>query len=64
MDQVEIFCTENGKIKTADVLSRNDKYLNVVVEETTIAIELFRSDVNKPYIGHKSGLEFTWKPKN
>ena len=64
MDQVEIRCTENGKIKTADVLSRNDKYLKVVVEETTIAIELFRSDVNKPYIGHKSGLEFTWTPKN
>ena len=64
MDQVEIFCTENGKIKTADVLSRNDKYLKVVVEGTTIAIELFRSDVNKPYIGNKSGLEFTWHEKN
>jgi len=64
MDQVEIFCTENGKIKTADVLSRNDKYLKVVIEGTQITIELFRNDVNKPYIGRKSGLEFTWKPKN
>ena len=64
MEKIQIRCTENGKIKTADVLSHNDKYLKVVVEETTIAIELFRSDVNKPYIGHKSGLEFTWKPKN
>ena len=64
MEKIQIRCTENGKIKNADVLSRNDKYLKVVVEETTIAIELFRSDVNKPYIGHKSGLEFTWKPKN
>ena len=64
MEKIEIRCTENGKIKNADVLSRNDKYLKVVVEETTIAIELFRSDVNKPYIGHKSGLEFTWTPKN
>ena len=64
MEKIEIRCTENGKIKTADVLSRNDKYLKVVVEGTQITIELFRSDVNKPYIGHKSGLEITWKPKN
>jgi len=64
MDQVEIVCTENGKIKTADVLSHTDKYLKVVVEGTQITIELFRNDVNKSYIGHKSGLEFTWKPKN
>ena len=60
MDQVEIFCTENGKTKTADVLSHNDKYLKVVVEGTQITIEMFRSDVNTPYIGHKSGLEFIY----
>ena len=64
MDKIEIRCTENGKTKTADVLSRNDKYLKVVVEGTQIAIELFRQDVNKPYIGHTAGLEFTWLPKN
>ena len=64
MDQVEITCTENGKSKMADVLSRNDKYLKVAVEGTQIAIELFRKDVNKPYIGHTAGLEFTWVPKN
>ena len=64
MDQVEIRCTENGKTKTADVLSRSDKYLKVVVEGTQIAIELFRQDVNKPYIGHSAGLEFIWQLKN
>ena len=64
MDQVEITCTENGKTKMADILSKNDKYMKVVFEETTITLELFRTDVNRPYIGHKSGLEFTWKPKN
>tara|TARA_Y100001949_G_C15753310_1_gene228826 strand:- start:197 stop:391 length:195 start_codon:yes stop_codon:yes gene_type:complete len=64
MDQIEIRCTENGKTKTADVLSQSDKHLKVVVEGTQITIEMFRSDVNKPYIGHKSGLEFTWIPKN
>ena len=64
MDQIEIRCTENGKTKTADVLSRNDKYLKVVVEGTQLAIEMYRRDVNKPYIGHTAGLEFTWQPKN
>ena len=64
MDQVEITCTENGKTKMADILSKNDKYMKVVFEETTITLELFRTDVNRPYVGHKSGLEFTWQPKN
>jgi len=64
MEKIQIRCTENDKIKTADVLSRNDKYLKVAVEGTQIAIELFRKDVNKPYIGHTAGLEFTWVPKN
>ena len=64
MDQVEITCTENGKTKMAEILSKNDKYMKVVFEETTITLELFRTDVNRPYVGQKSGLEFTWQPKN
>ena len=60
MEKIQIRCTENGKIKTADVLSRNDKYLKVAVEGTQIAIEMYRRDVNKPYIGHTAGLEFTY----
>ena len=60
MEKIQIRCTENGKIKTADVLSKNDKYMKVVFEETTITLELFRRDVNKPYIGHTAGLEFTY----
>ena len=48
----------------AEILSKNDKYMKVVFEETTITLELFRTDVNRPYVGHKSGLEFTWQPKN
>ena len=63
MEQIQITCTENGLVKTADVLSQNDKYMKVVVEGTQIAIELHRIDVNKPYIGHTAGLEFTWQPK-
>ena len=60
MDQVEIRCTENGKTKTADVLFRNDKHLKVAVEGTQITIEMHRQDLNKPYIGHTAGLEFTY----
>ena len=64
MEKIKIACTNNGKTKTADVLQKNDKHLKVVVEGTQIAIELFREDVNKPYIGHTAGLEFKWQPKN
>ena len=61
MDSIEIFCTDNGKTKIAEVLSKSDKHIKVVFEGTTITLELFRTDVNRPYIGHKSGLEFTWQ---
>jgi hypothetical protein len=64
MDTIQITCIDNGKIKTADVLSKTDKYIKVVIQGTQIAIELVRSDVNRPYIGNKSGLEFTWNEKN
>ena len=63
IEKIEITCTNNGKTKTADVLSLNDKYMKVVVEGTQIAIEMFRQDVNKPYIGHTAGLEFKWQQK-
>ncbi len=64
MEKVEITCTNNGKTKMADVLSRNDKRIKVAVEGTQITIEMGREDVNKPYIGHTAGLEFIWQPKN
>ena len=63
MKKIEVKCTNNSKTKTADVLLENDKHMKVVFEGTTITLELFRTDVNKPYIGHKSGLEFTWQQK-
>ena len=64
MDKIEITCTNNGKTKSADVLSRNDKHLKVAIEGTQITIEMHRLDVNKPYVGHTAGLEFTWQLKN
>tara|TARA_Y100000296_G_C4967592_1_gene154207 strand:+ start:267 stop:455 length:189 start_codon:yes stop_codon:yes gene_type:complete len=60
MDKIEITCTNNGKTKTADILFRSDKHLKVAVEDTQITIEMHRLDVNKPYIGHTAGLEFTY----
>lgn len=60
METVTITCTDNGKTKTAEVLSKTDKYMKVVVDGTTMTIELFRKDLNKPYIGNKAGLEFIY----
>ena len=60
MEKITITCSDNGKTKTADVLSQSDKYLKVVVEGTTMTVELFRTDVNKPYVVNKAGLEFTY----
>jgi hypothetical protein len=64
MEKIEIVCTNNEKTKTADVLSMTDKHLKVALEGTMITIDLVRNDLNKPYVGNKSGLEFTWLPKN
>ena len=60
MEKITITCSDNGKTKTADVLSHTDKYLKVVVEGTTMTIELSRNDLNRPYVGTKAGLEFTY----
>jgi len=60
MEIIEVHCTDNDKVKTAEVLSRSDKYMKVVFEGTTMTLELLRQDVNKPYVGNKAGLEFTY----
>ena len=64
METIMITCTNNDKTKEAEVLERNDKYLKVQVPGTQLFIELFRDDVNIPYIGHTAGLEFEWQPRN
>lgn len=46
--------------KEADVLSRTDKYLKVAIQGTTMTVELSRTDLNRPYIGRKAGLEFVY----
>ena len=64
MEKIEITCTNNGKTKKADVISRNDKFLKVAIEGTQITIDMSRSDLNNPYVGHAAGLEFIWQQKN
>jgi len=64
METIEITCTNNGRTKTAEVLSQNDKYMKVIITGTQLSIELFRDHVNIPYKGHTAGLEFEWQPKN
>ena len=60
METVTIICTDNDRTKIAEVLSKTDKYMKVVIEGTTMTIELTRKDLNKPYIGNKAGLEFRY----
>jgi hypothetical protein len=47
MDKVTIVCSDNGKSKTADVLSKSSKHLKVVLEGTTMCVELHRQDVGQ-----------------
>jgi len=61
METIILTCIDNGKTKTAEILSKTDKYMKVVIEGTTMTIELARKDLNKPYIGNKAGLEFIYE---
>ncbi len=63
MDQIKITCQDNGKVAEAEVLNQSDKYLKVVLIGTNLTLELFKNDPNKPFIGHKSGLEFVYNPE-
>ena len=63
MEQVMIKSTNNaaGDIPVAtkaDVLSKSDTHLRVALVNTTVTLELHRTDVRQPYIGRLSGLEF------
>ena len=63
MEQVTIKSKNNaaGDIPVAtkaDVLSKSDKHLRVALVNTTVTLELHRTDVRQPYIGRLSRLEF------
>ena len=63
MESINITCTDTGLSKEAEVLNHSDKYLKVVLIDTTMTIELFRKDLNRPYVCHKAGLEFVYDPQ-
>ena len=63
MEQVMIKSTNNAAGETpvatkADVLSKSDKHMRVVLVNTTLTLDLHRTDVRQPYIGRLSSLEF------
>jgi len=64
METIEITCTNNGKIKPVEVLTKTDKYLKVILPGTEIVLELFREDLNSEYTGITAGLQFEWLPRN
>ena len=63
MKEVMIKSTNNaaGDIPVAtkaDVLSKSDKHMRVVLKNSTVTLDLHRTDVRQPYIGRLSSLEF------
>ena len=42
----------------ADVLSKSDKHMRVALVNTTVTLDLHRTDVRQPYVGRLSSLEF------
>ena len=63
MEQVTIKSNNNaaGDIPVAtkaDVISKSDKHLRVALVNTTITLDLHRTDVRQPYIGRLNSLEF------
>jgi hypothetical protein len=63
MEQVTIKSNNNaaGDIPVAtkaDVISKSDKHLRVALVNTTVTLDLHRTDLRQPYIGRLSGLEF------
>ena len=63
MEQITITSINSAVQKRADVLSKSDKHIRVALAETTIIIDLHRTDLRRPYIGRLSGLDFEYDPK-
>lgn len=59
MNRVKVTSTETGKSVDADVLNRNDKSMRVALVGTTLVLNLSRTDVRRPYVGHMGGREYT-----
>jgi hypothetical protein len=58
MKTIAIWNCNTNKDALADVLEESDKRLRVVLKDTTATLDLHRTDVRYPYIGHAFGMEF------
>ena len=56
MDKTQIKNIETGISKNCDILKKNEQFLEVVIENTTIKILLKR--INNQYIGKYKDMEF------
>ncbi len=56
MQKTTITNLETNIEKKCDILKKNDKILEVVIEDTTIRLTLFKK--NKLYVGRFKDLEF------
>lgn len=52
-------CSETNRTVKADILKKSDKAIRVALQGTDIILNMTRTDVRRPYVGSKSGLEFT-----
>ena len=59
MNKTIITNSETGISKKCDILKKNDKIMEVVIEETTIKILLRKK--NNLYIGNFNNMEFVCK---
>lgn len=59
LETCSVVSTETGKTVTADVLKRSDKSIRVALHGSNITLNLSRTDIRRPYVGHLHGLEFT-----
>jgi len=57
MNRTTIKSTETGKEQMCDILRKNEKILEVVIESSTIKILLKKH--NKVYVGRYKEMEFT-----
>ena len=56
MDKTTIKSTETGKEQICDILRKNEKILEVVIEGTTIKVLLKKN--NRIYVGRYKEMEF------
>jgi len=61
MKQCDVTATQTGRTVRADIMSQTDKSIKVALVGTNITLVLSRTDVRRPYVGNKNGLEFTTK---